>query len=193
MSEPQLTKRICDTCNNEMPVRDGTKIIFAKDRSRPSGYESTCCYCKKVKTKIVRDSIESNQAKIDKLHLDVLKKKRREYAEKLTKDAFQPGGVPNIAEVMETMLGYFGGIEMLGLQQAALFLSAKPGSTTRQRVLAMMNNTSTKVSQLGYAKKPLHMLSDEELEQAIAESRKRLLTPRIADTDAKETRRNAAG
>lgn len=180
MSEPVVEKRTCISCNQEMPVRDGREAIFRKLKG---GYAKVCKYCQLERKKVVDRGVERNQTRIDSLHLEVLAQRAREYGEKLKEERLKLGGVPNIAEMMEVVLYNFGGIEMMGLQNAALFLSAAPNSAIRQRVLASMSTMGTKVSQFGFAKKPVHMMNDEELEEAIKESRERLLTPRVFNAE----------
>lgn len=186
MSEPILEKRTCISCGNEMPVKNGKEVIFKRNRHKEGGYESRCTYCIKETQKVVRESAARIQAGIDKLHLDVLRARAKEIAARMDSGEFGTGGVPNVAEMMEKMLYNFGGLEILGLQNAALYLSAPPASPTRQKVSAAMVQLGTKVSQFGFAKKPLNMMTDEELEEAIKESRNRMLTPRLVTDDEEE-------
>ncbi len=179
---PAIEKRTCRKCAQEMPVRDGKMRIFRKMKSKKGGYDDVCCYCRRLSVKAIREGIEGNQAKIDALHLDILKQRREEFVKKFLQDQVKLG-VPNIAEIFENVMYYFGGVELLALQNAAHMLSTEPDSPKRQKAIGQMLSLGTKVSQFGFAKKPAHMWTDEELDAALKENEERLRGPRLHAPD----------
>lgn len=82
--------------------------------------------------------------------------------------------VPNVGEVAQMIFNSYGGTQRIGMAHLSEFLMAEAGGMVRQRYLAELRDYTVKSSQLGYAKKPIELLTDEELEQFIEEKAKRM-------------------
>lgn len=81
-------------------------------------------------------------------------------------DATKFGGtnIPHSAELLECMMGYFGGVNGFAAMLVKQFYDAAPGSNVRNKLLEMIVRLTSKNTDQGGAKKPLTLWTEEELE-----------------------------
>lgn len=170
MTEPQIVEtQKCPICKRNVPP--------AQFRSDAGGKITICKSCDRHSKAMVRQHINDVVKQADELQMQVL-------SEMATEDDEIPDEIPDLGTFVSTMVRAFGGMRGLAIQNAATFLKATPGGAIRQRMLADLGKHVAKASELGYAKTPLEMMSDEELEQIIEERAKRTL--RLVDGSEEE-------
>lgn len=152
-----LLYRHCKSCDQRMP------------ESEFNGSTEVCKYCNKERTKQIKKHTMRVARQADQMMLNAMKQLVQDRDLTIDDD-----GLPNIGSLVEKIVGAFGGRTGIALQYAANYLASPPGSPTRQRILSDVQKGVMKASELGYAKKPLALLTDEELEGYIKERHRRL-------------------
>lgn len=145
---PEHTSRQCDSCGKVKPL-DPTK--YARIPGTQNAYRLTCRRCQKVQARKKKlDAIESSA--VDAYIGRILK-----------------GGanVPHTAELLESLMHYFGGTNGFASLAMKQYWDSAPGSRMRNSVLEMIVRLATKNTEQGGAKKPIQLYSEEELEQEI--------------------------
>lgn len=163
-----LETRKCPSCRQTMPLSE----FFGK--------EPKCKHCLRQQVRTVAAQSKGEASELDRMLVERL--------ENLS-DIIPSGGDENLPDqgtMVEDILRPFGGSRGLGLQLAATYVTAKPGSAVRQRILQNIMQHVKVASELGYAKKPLEMLSDEELEDYAEELARRTLRIKDATEAAEE-------
>ncbi len=158
----------CQACGDDLPLNAN---YFDRDRGNTNGFKHICKECRAKK----RDDAEEEeiQRKVKQFDSNAMKA-----LEKILEG--EGSAVPHVAELLQRMMQVFGGASGFARHTMNQFLSAAPGSSQRTKMLQIIAAMTTKVSELGAAKVPRELLSDEDLEKAIEERTKRML--RIADT-----------
>lgn len=85
----------------------------------------------------------------------------------------KPGGTnaPHLATLLAEITRLFGGAEGFAMHFVSTYLSSKPGSPVRQRLLGQYLNLAAGTTATGKAALPVEQMSDEELAEALAERR----------------------
>ena len=111
----------------------------------------------------------SHQAKKAKAR----KQRTLEGIEKAAVDLFRKGAaaggenVPHVSEVLERVMGLFGGSGGFASALVKQYFDAPPGSATRTKMLETITRLTAQASELGATKKPLEFWTDAELEQEL--------------------------
>lgn len=98
------------------------------------------------------------------------KQRTLEDIEKAAVDLFRKGAgnggenVPHVSEVLERVMGLFGGSGGFASALVKQYFDAPPGSATRTKMLETITRLTAQASELGATKKPLELWSDAELE-----------------------------
>lgn len=166
----------CECCQQSMPLDQFDR----RGRWRPGQppADTMCKHCREIKERETKKYVRRNAQAIDKMQLDLVKA----LAEEPTDDFSDE--IPNIGTMVQHLLRPFGGMKGLSLQVASSYLSSPPGSPNRQRIQSMLMKLGTEASRQGYAKKPIEMLSDEELALHMKELQRRTL--KLADGNDEE-------
>ena len=167
MTATEVEKRTCTICELSQPL---SEFARKKGKGCPGGYSKVCKECQAHKKEAVADHVKQNCVEIDKMQLKLIETLKNEAPD------LQSARVPSIGDAVEHILRPFGGIEGYGLQLASNFLMADPGGATRQRYASLIAKMIGDASKLGYAKKPLDDMSDEELEAFADELMRRTTT-----------------
>lgn len=77
--------------------------------------------------------------------------------------------IPHTAEVLESIMHYFGGTNGFASVLLKQYFDSPPGSRIRSGVLEMILRLTAKNTEQGGARKPLQLYSEEELEEEIDE------------------------
>ena len=139
--------RRCDTCGELYPLHS--------DYYYPTGngdtFEYVCIKCKKRK---------EAEEEIQKIEEDAMDRLRR---------LPLSGGnnIPHTAELLEGAMVAFGGTAGFSNLLLKQYLDAKPGSRIRSGILEMITRLAAKNTEVGGAKKPTELMSEEELEAEI--------------------------
>lgn len=149
----------CRCCQQEQPENE----FNARDKG-------VCVTCVRLKRGAIKKHVVDICKEADSIVTTAMQLLTNQLAET---GAVLGEGVPNVGVVTEDMMTAFGGSRGFALQYAANYLAAEPGSATRQRILSDINRSVAKASELGYAQKPLELLSDEELEEYLEEKIRR--------------------
>lgn len=143
--------KVCQSCKKELPPDSFHSTPEGRLRSR----------CKKC-----RAEYENKRRK----------KKRDERLDALEQDgvdAFvkiaRSGGsnIPHSAEMIEVLLEYFGGVRGFGNVFMKQFWDSPPGGSHRTRMLETVVRLVSNNTALGGARKPLDLMSEEELESEL--------------------------
>lgn len=145
----KVRKKVCKCCAQEMPLDQFSR--------KGTSYSASCRDCLKLKEKAVKDHVKQTCAKVDAMQLGLIRQLASEPPQDFT-------DIPDIGTAVQHLLRPFGGMEGLALQISASYLMCEPDSTTRQRYGKMLVDAVKEASKLGYAKKPLDLMSDDELE-----------------------------
>ena len=101
------------------------------------------------------------------------KQRTLEDIEKAAVDLFRKGAgtggenVPHVSEVLERVMGLFGGSSGFASALVKQYFDAPPGSATRTKMLETITRLTAQASELGATKKPLEFWTDAELEQEL--------------------------
>lgn len=151
--------KFCTTCGIEKNLFE-----FSEDKSTKDGLRRQCRACRR-ETK----------------HAELRRRKARQQEKAIERqqqqgyeilDALANGGKnnPHIAEVYESLMNAFGGVDGYAKWFFADFLAAKPGSQNRVKLHQMLVTLTAKVSQQGLAEQRLEMLDREDLMRIIRQA-----------------------
>lgn len=76
--------------------------------------------------------------------------------------------IPHSAEMLESVVTLFGGANGLATAMLKQYYDAAPGGRIRSQMLEMITRLTLKNTEMGGAKKPLELYSQEELEEEMA-------------------------
>ena len=152
----------CMTCGIEYPK---TASFYHSDKQAKDGFKATCIECRRKQRKRRNaDRVAKKVEQIDNLSLGMI-------------DSLMQTGsdVPHVAEVFQRVMEAFNGAGGFAQHFMAQYLSAKPGSAIRQRMLDSVIRLATKVSDTGAAQIPVDMLTDEDLQMELEKRAKTFL------------------
>lgn len=139
--------RRCDTCGELYPLH--------ADYYRPTGNGDTFAYvCVKCEK---RKAAEEEIQKIEEDAMDRLR----------SLPLSGGSNIPHTAELLEGSMVAFGGTAGFSNLLLKQYLDAKPGSRIRSGILEMITRLASKNTEVGGAKKPTELMSEEELEAEI--------------------------
>jgi hypothetical protein len=142
--------RRCEECEEDLELK---KENFACVRGTHANFERICRRCKKT--------LEA-KAKMQALEAAAVEK------------FIEVGGtggsdVPHTSEMLESMMRVFGGTNGFANLVAKQYFDCKPGSRLRNSTLEMVTRLATKNTEHGGAKKPMELMTEEELEEQITQ------------------------
>lgn len=148
LTPPQMSQRQCTECGN-------VKKLEPKNYARLPGTQDTYkLICRKCQKEQAR---KAKLAKIESAAVDA-------FVQQTIK-----GGVniPHTAELLESLMHYFGGVNGFASIAMKQYWDSSPGSRTRNSILEMIVRLAAKNTEQGGAKKPIQLYSEEELESEI--------------------------
>lgn len=140
--------RQCEKCSK---VYDLTPKYFPRVPGTQSTFQLVCKKCKK----------------------EIARRKQLDKLESQAVDAFVgrvvSGGanVPHTAELLESLMNYFGGVNGFAGMAMKQYWDSPPGSRMRSSILEMIVKLASKNTEQGGARKPIQLYSEDELEQEI--------------------------
>lgn len=140
--------RQCDTCGN---VYDLTPKFFPRRPGTQSTFRPSCKKCWREQAR------KKKLNKIEAKAVDAF----------VTRVVSGGANVPHTAELLESLMHLFGGVNGFASMAMKHYWDAKPGSRIRSSVLEMVVRLATKNTEQGGAKKPIQLYSEEELEKEI--------------------------
>jgi hypothetical protein len=144
-----MDKRTCTTCGNSY---ENTKQFWKSTR------EEVCRLCQRKQRKdLERRKAERRSAALQKIEaagIDL-------YAEIAGKGG---SNIPHSAEVLERVFQYFGGVSGFASIMVKQYYDSPPGGSARNRLLETIVRLVSKNVEMGGAKKPLTLWTEEELE-----------------------------
>jgi hypothetical protein len=168
--------QLCIHCATEYP-HDREHFYWHKS----DGLSSVCLSCHKAQRRHQRQAEKAKRAK-------ALKKIEASGIDLYAKLA-QAGGsnIPHSAELVEKVCEYFGGVSGFAAIMVKQYYDAKPGTSTRNKVLETICRLIQSNVDSGGAKKPLTLWTEDELEAELQERfRLAVLSQRVL-IDAKPT------
>lgn len=100
-----------------------------------------------------------------KKRMDRVERKAVEHM--LNAAAIGGSNIPHTAELLESIMHYFGGASGFASLVLKQYFESDPGSRTRNAVLEMVMRLAAKNTEQGGARKPIQLYSEEELEEEI--------------------------
>lgn len=140
--------RQCDKCGTVKPL---DKKHFPHV---PGGSHSFQKVCRKCKVLIRR---EKHLAKLEGKAVDHF----------IARTVSGGSNIPHTAELLESMMNYFGGANGFASVVMKQYFESPPGGRIRNSILEMVVRLATKNTEAGGAKKPIQLYSEDELENEI--------------------------
>lgn len=144
----QISSRQCEKCSK---VFDLTPKYFPRVPGTQNTFQLVCKKCKKeIARRKKLDKIEG--AAVDDFVSRVIS-----------------GGanVPHTAELLESLMNFFGGVNGFAGMAMKQYWDSPPGSRGRSAILEMVVRLAGKNTEQGGARKPIQLYSEDELEQEI--------------------------
>jgi hypothetical protein len=146
-SKPATTRQ-CEECKNVLPL---TLKFFPRVPGTQDALQFVCRKCKRAKLQ---------QKKLQRIESGAIDA----YISHLTKGG---SNIPHTAELLESIMVYFGGSNGFASLLMKQYFESKPGSRIRNSILEMVVRLASKNTEQGGAKKPLALHTEEELEGEI--------------------------
>ncbi len=154
-------KRCEGPCGKELPKNSDW---FDRDRSKEDGFKSWCKKCR----------AERREVQKLKEHAELFKALDAGVIANLCKAG--PGGslTPHQLEFYQYVTALLGGSQGAAMQWAANFIAAPPGSSIREKMLSNYQKLMISCSGDGKVSPPPELMSDEDLNAAIARDEERM-------------------
>jgi hypothetical protein len=140
---------------------------FATDVREVDGFAPICKACQ---AEIDREEhlleVDSRIRTLDRATLRVLELLGNTPAREIVES-------PHVISLLQDLTRVWGGTQGFAQHVMGQFVAAAPGGMMRQKCLEMYERVLTRASEAGHTKKPLHAMTDDELQQ----ERDRRLTP----------------
>lgn len=168
-------KTCTGACGQELPA---TSDYFDRDETRDDGLRSVCKACRAQERQVSQyQAIDERVRNMDEAAMNLLQHISR-------------GGssIPHVSELYENIMQAFEGAGGYAAHFMAQYLMAKPGSTTRTKMLELTMRLGIISTELGSAQQPVDAMADEDLQVAFRTYVNRY-APRLAHYehgDAKE-------
>ena len=146
-----MSNKVCKLCGKDFP--DTTEFFADGDKVK-----NLCRLCVSKRRKADRKKAKrkrvSSLQRLEEAGVDLYVK------------ASQTGGsnIPHSAEVIERIFQYFGGVGGFSSLIVKQYYDSAPGSSTRSKLIETIIRLVSKNVELGGAKKPLTLWSEDELE-----------------------------
>ena len=172
-STPAGVKTCSGSCGLDLPA---TVDYFDRDESKPDGMRQICKSCR-AETRMVseRKQVDERIRKIDDASLKLL--------DQIAKSG---SNVPHCAELYQRIVEVFEGAGGFAMHFMAQYLSCRPGSAQRTKMLETVLRLSMKVSDSGAAQVPVELMNDEDLQFTLDQQAKRIY--RITSDDNGEVK-----
>lgn len=147
-------QQCCQECGTVRP-RGATHF------PRYKGQDLLCISCvgakKRMRQEAKREAREAKMRSLETRAVDAML------------EAAGKGGsnIPHSAELLETVMGHFGGVNGFSSLLLKQYFESKPGSATRTKMLEMITRLVTTNADQGGSRKPLQFWSEEELENEL--------------------------
>lgn len=138
----------CIVCQH---VKSLTEKNFRRYGGKDGDWKTVCRSC---------EGKAQRQRKLDKIE-------KKAVAHMLDAAAIGGANIPHTAEMLESILHYFGGTNGFASLLLKQYFESPPGSRIRTSVLEMIVRLASKNTEQGGAKKPIQLYSEEELEAEI--------------------------
>jgi hypothetical protein len=156
--------KTCITCGQTFPA---TTAHFHKSKD---GFNPRCRKCRNKKERKARANKRNEKLEeIEKGAVDLFLKSAR----------LGGASIPHSSELLEVLFEYFGGVRGFGNAFMKQFFQAPVGGAFRTKMLDTMVRLVTQNTAMGGAKKPLELMTDQELE---AEVRRQVLEAAMSIT-----------
>jgi len=143
-----MERRQCEECRDFKAL---TPRNFPFIPGHSNAFQSTCWKCKREKRR---------KAKLNRIETEAI--------DKFSKAVVRGGSnIPHTAELLESIMNYFGGANGFSSLLMKQYFESAPGSRMRNSILEMTLRLASKNTEQGGAKKPIDLYSEEELEDEI--------------------------
>ena len=146
------TARKCIQCEKEFPL---TSKYWHKAKD---GFHSRCKPCRneyEKKTRVAKKS--QDMAELEKNAVDLFMSQAR----------IGGANIPHSSELLEVLMGYFGGVAGFANVYMKQFFDAPAGGAFRTKMLDTIVRLTSTNTAMGGAKKPLTLWTDEELDEEL--------------------------
>lgn len=141
--------KACIECGTSYPA---TKAHFHKSKD---GFHSRCRKCRnKVERQKRQKKQNSKLAEIERGAVDLF----------IASSRIGGANIPHSSELLEVLMGYFGGVSGFANAYMKQFYDAPVGGAFRTKMLDGVMRLITTNTAMGGAKKPLDLMTEEELE-----------------------------
>lgn len=147
-----MADKVCIECGLSWPA---TTTYFHKSKD---GFHARCRKCRNNKLKGERK--KKTNSKLDEIEKGAVK---------MFVGSARLGGasIPHSSELLEVLMEYFGGVRGFGNVFMKQFFDAPVGGAFRTKMLDSVVRLITNNTAMGGAKKPLELMTDEELESEL--------------------------
>jgi len=152
MSDDAVEMKVCIGCHKALPATT-TNFHRSKD-----GFHARCRACRNKKIRKERGKRRSK--KLEEIERGAIK---------TFVAAARVGGasIPHSSELLEVLMEYFGGVRGFGNAYMKQFYDAPVGGAFRTKMLDSVMRLVVGNTAMGGAKKPLDLMSEEELESEL--------------------------
>lgn len=149
--------KTCRTCGTDY---EDTAANFKPSR-KSSGLSASCRACMRAKAK-------AGRARKAERRREGLERLERDGVDRMISLAASGGSsVPHTAELLERIMEYFGGVSGFAALFVKQYYEAQAGGSFRTKMLDSIARLIAKNTELGGAKKPLTLWSEDELESEL--------------------------
>jgi hypothetical protein len=146
--QPDVQYRKCEACGSVLVL---SPKFWPRSPGTQHTFRHTCKSCERKK---------KQKKKMDRMENAAIES----YLSRVISGG---ANVPHTAELLESLMHYFGGVNGFASMAMKQYWDAPPGGRIRNSVLEMVVRLATKNTEQGGAKKPIQLYSEEELEQEI--------------------------
>lgn len=171
----QTMDKVCVRCGNKYPNTRDNFFYHKRD-----GLTGVCLTCHRAQQKLAlkkaKAKRQANLRAIESAGVDLYAK------------LAQAGGsnIPHSAELVEKVCEYFGGVSGFAAIMVKQYYDAKPGTSTRNKLLETVTRLIMNNVDAGGAKKPLTLWTEEELETELQDRFRRAVLAQRLVIDAKK-------
>ena len=175
MAKPALKDKVCIRCGNKYPHTKENFFHHKRD-----GLTGVCLACHKAERRLAVKKAASKR----RANLRAIETAGVDLYAKLA----QAGGsnIPHSAELVEKVCEYFGGVAGFAAIMVKQYYDAKPGTSTRNKLLETVTRLITVNVDAGGAKKPLTLWTEDELETELRDRFRQAVISQRLVIDAKE-------
>lgn len=149
---PPIQERACEACGIIRPL---TPRYFPRVPGTQHTYQHICKAC--FKAQKVKQRMDRAATRVTRKFLE--------------SKAVKEGGsnIPHVSELLESVYTLFGGVNGLANQLAMTYHASPPGGRIRTTILDTIVRLTQKAAESGATQKPVSLMTDEELEQRLAD------------------------